>query len=1298
MDVNRRLNNKLKKLYQGSIKLFNDLKSTDNENKRIQLEKQLDNTRNKIEDVLIDIIQTDKADKLGFYPELLDKNFNTKIYSKKEFNDYRAKMDKSSDICDKNLGSFSLSNAQMLVKNYISPHTPYNGLLLWWGVGIGKSCAAISIAEGFSNEINERFKRNKTIIITSGETLNGQWKRAIFDPIREDRKIDKSINVQCSGDNYTKIFNRKMKVKRLKGQKIDDKAKEALGNQLVQQNYKFFGYEKFANDYDKYEQQAIKLKPKNMTTEEAKILMIKDIFSNRVIIIDEAHNTNPQINRKSEKRFSPCITKILRYAENTKLILLSATPINNSPRDIIWLLNLLLLNDKRGTLDENAIFKDNGEFRPGMEEYFYKKATGYISYIRSENPISYPLRISPLKNLAIEKSGILKSISDTKLKYRCYYPKPLSVDGKIVSHDSDKTERNANIFNYLQLTENPMSVFQYTNYLLSINDKDDELVTFKKSIQDVSGRRGLNIVYPKSKSGKIDEFFGDVDGFKRCFKEQKKNYKYEYEYSDFCKGFLKPENIEKYSKKFSTVLNCIQNSNGIIFVHIPYVAEATVFSMMLEELGYNRHGSSFIKGMRNFLNTGVSANGSEYLLLTGETSKRLLNTGIINLNRETNINGEQIKVVIATDVAKEGLNFFNVREIHILSPWYHLNRLEQIIGRGMRNCSHKNLKPERRNVTIYYHTATIPSGFCSKLANTEKSPNDYSDRREWSWGSVKPITDALKKLLPSNKQVKKMKDEDVIKLLQYETFDEFLYWYAINKANTIAPISRKLKEMAFDCNLNRVANINTAEKFDAEKLPKTQMVETGQGVMFQQDLFDKPNEKMIYPQICDFMECDYKCSKIDKFKKNMDTYNLKYARNDIDSVKTYIKGLFSVGFVYSLSDIETYVQELNGTEIDKLYIYYALDEFVREGITIYDKFERPGYILYVPSGLESYYVFQPNEIDDPSITMNIRNKPLSIKDIRKNIINELDVELGEETVMEPTIDKGDDYIEIVSKLVESSLISKNKDYDDINLLELMESVYKIPKGTFVKDGKITNKKIEKMIYFYMYDSMNGEQLLDRLKKNQSFIKDYLKPITIDNIYFIPNIDDLTVKIYIFDEGEYREITPADPQYDMIMEDDNNIVEIINTIPKTVRFKKVNISKFGFKYIDVKHPRAKDQIPLIAYCYNNKGKVYIKETVLEQKLSKKQQLKGSICGSNRTKGKLSKMIRSLSTDIFDIKGKKLDKIEYKFNKTNMCEIIKFLSLYNRINKNLLHYKFSYELDPRNMKKNDPDNHILNITEI
>ena len=78
--------------------------------------------------------------------------------------------------------------------------------------------------------------------------------------------------------------------------------------------------------------------------------------------------------------------------------------------------------------------------------------------------------------------------------------------------------------------------------------------------------------------------------------------------------------------------------------------------------------------------------------------------GLMNkINNPGNINGELVKVILMTPVAGEGLNFFNVREIHITDPWYHFNKMDQIIGRGIRNCSHKRLPIEERNVSVYMH-------------------------------------------------------------------------------------------------------------------------------------------------------------------------------------------------------------------------------------------------------------------------------------------------------------------------------------------------------------------------------------------------------------------------------------------------------------------------------------------------------------------------------------------------------------------------------------------------------------------
>jgi hypothetical protein len=38
---------------------------------------------------------------------------------------------------------------QYFVSNYISTRTPYKGILLYHGVGVGKTCSSITLAESF---------------------------------------------------------------------------------------------------------------------------------------------------------------------------------------------------------------------------------------------------------------------------------------------------------------------------------------------------------------------------------------------------------------------------------------------------------------------------------------------------------------------------------------------------------------------------------------------------------------------------------------------------------------------------------------------------------------------------------------------------------------------------------------------------------------------------------------------------------------------------------------------------------------------------------------------------------------------------------------------------------------------------------------------------------------------------------------------------------------------------------------------------------------------------------------------
>ncbi len=144
-----------------------------------------------------------------------------------------------------------------------------------------------------------------------------------------------------------------------------------------------------------------------------------------------------------------------------------------------------------------------------------------------------------------------------------------------------------------------------------------------------------------------------------------------------------------------------------------------------------------------------------YCVLTGDSAVTDEEDTLKLFNSDENKNGEQIKVVLITKAASEGVDFKHIRQIHIMDPWWHLNRIEQVIGRGIRLCSHKVLPFEHRNAQIYLYVAVIG---------------------------------------------------------ETETIDHYLYRYAEAKAVKIGKVSRILKENSMDCTINH-SKIASVESF-----------------------------------------------------------------------------------------------------------------------------------------------------------------------------------------------------------------------------------------------------------------------------------------------------------------------------------------------------------------------------------------------------------------------------------------------------------------------------------------------------
>ena len=172
-----------------------------------------------------------------------DPNFNLKIAEKKEFSDNRYDgeiydVKKQAEILSK--ADFELAPHQAFVRNFLSFQTPYNSLLLYHGLGSGKTCSAIGVSE----EMRDYLKQmgiSKQIIIVASPNVQDNFRLQIFDE-RKLKNVDGLWNIRaCIGNKLLKEIN-PMNMKGLSREKVVSQIKN-----LINQSYIFVGYVEFAN-------------------------------------------------------------------------------------------------------------------------------------------------------------------------------------------------------------------------------------------------------------------------------------------------------------------------------------------------------------------------------------------------------------------------------------------------------------------------------------------------------------------------------------------------------------------------------------------------------------------------------------------------------------------------------------------------------------------------------------------------------------------------------------------------------------------------------------------------------------------------------------------------------------------------------------------------------------------------------------------------------------------------------------------------------------------------------------------
>jgi hypothetical protein len=244
---------------------------------------------------------------------------------------------------------------------------------------------------------------------------------------------------------------------------------------------------------------------------------------------------------------------------------------------------------------------------------------------------------------------------------------------------------------------------------------------------------------------------------------------------------LNTDNISKYSPKFKYILDKIQSlyGNALVYSQFRKIEGLGVLGLVLRANGYAE-----LKLKK--LSTGdwdididkEDMKKPKFAMFTGNNDESKIILKIFNsdfetlpdnikrklpllksLNEDTNLHGSLIKVFMITQSGAEGISLKNVRQVHITEPYWNHVRMDQVVGRAVRTCSHVALPANERHVDVFTYYTSL---------TTEQLDKSFTLRT---------------------------KDKGL-------TTDEYIYNIAKRKASIIESILDLIKKAAVDCGIN----------------------------------------------------------------------------------------------------------------------------------------------------------------------------------------------------------------------------------------------------------------------------------------------------------------------------------------------------------------------------------------------------------------------------------------------------------------------------------------------------------------
>lgn len=583
-----------------------------------------------------------------------------------------------------------LRKYQLFLSKFMDYNSPYHDILIYHGVGSGKTASTINIY----NMLYNYTPGWNVFILLKASLKSHPWMTDLATWLAEDEKkfrFENIVFISYDAPNADKAF--------LDAIKNADSSKKSL--YIIEEAHNF----------------------------------IRNVYSN--------------ISTRQGRRAQTIYDYIIQDKnenEGTRVIALSGTPAINKPFELALLFNML----RPGIFPKSEI-QFNQEYistsayqtlNSTHKNNFQRRIMGLVSFYIGATPDFFASK--KIEYVDVEMSNhqddiytYFEGIEDAIAR------KKRSKMGGSTTYKS-YTRQSCN-FVFPHMNQNMTGELRPRPTNFKITEKDGQKLI---SGQDTSIEKGSDKYYnvqmyvdtiaeyvktfDKWLSDKDDE--DQKDGHTLVNDIETYSKKYNGDFAAFNKSDVKKSKLytgmHMCSAKFLNVIFNILKSKGPVLVYTNYVLMEglQIFKIYLKYFGFSP-----------FQLSDAGKEGLRYSEYHGGIDMKERGASLDNFNNIANRYGKISKIMMISPAGAEGISLSNVRQVHLMEPYWHEVRMVQMIGRGVRFCSHKDLPKDERHVDVFRYKSVRASGKWT----TDQYIEDMARGKE---GLIQSFLDAIKEV------------------------------------------------------------------------------------------------------------------------------------------------------------------------------------------------------------------------------------------------------------------------------------------------------------------------------------------------------------------------------------------------------------------------------------------------------------------------------------------------------------------------------------------------------------------------